>query len=192
MDEILSKVQEEVRRRADLSGHSWFIERHVKLVVEDVEYILDNEEAARGANRDALMLAAWLHDMQRVDAPEKDDEHEKLGAEIAAEILSGFGAAPEVIESVTDCISCHSVRKRMPESIEAKILSTADAMTHFSPDFFLSLLLYGIPPKDDVGEFKKWSLAKLEKDMSGGKMYFESARRKVAPMYEKLKAFFEA
>ena len=192
MDGILDKVKEEVSRRADSRGCSWFVERHVKLVVENVKYILDNEESARGANRDALLLAAWLHDMQRVEMPEKDDEHEELGAEIAAEILSCFGVAQETIDSVSESISRHSARKRAPESVEAKILATADAMSHFSPDFFLSLLLYGTPPKNDVGELKKWALAKLEKDMNGGKMYFESARRKVAPMYEKLRAFFEA
>ena len=191
MNEILDKVRDYVIKGALAQpGGAMFIENHIKPVVKNAEYILDTEPLAQTADRVVVMTASWLHDIQRVDKPDEIARHEEVGAEIAAEVLKSFGASDELIAAVYDCVLCHEAETRQPKTIEAKILCTADAMAHFSTDFYLSLFLY-VLKKYDVAGFKKFALGKLEKDMNGGRIFFDGARSVVLPVYEKIKAFFE-
>ena len=86
----------------------------------------------KGVDLEVLELASLLHDIARV----KEDtdktgaiNHAILGAEMASDILRTLGYSEELINKVSHCIQAHRFRgNKLPESLEAKILSDADKL----------------------------------------------------------------
>lgn len=85
-----------------------------------------------GVDLEVLGLATLLHDIARVleDTDKTGSvDHAILGAEMASEILKTLDFPEEVINKVIHCIQTHRFRgNKLPESIEAKILSDADKL----------------------------------------------------------------
>ncbi len=86
-----------------------------------------------GANIMVLKLAALLHDVGRIT--ESGDPQKRNHAEISAEMAHIFLKSIELnlsqldLDNVLSCIRTHSFsNKRMPETLEAKILSDADKL----------------------------------------------------------------
>jgi uncharacterized protein len=84
-----------------------------------------------GADLEVLSLSALLHDIGRPEETRSNGNscHARIGSEMAEEILKGYGAAPALVESVTDSIRRHRFRGGSPpQSLEAKILYDADKL----------------------------------------------------------------
>jgi len=92
----------------------------------------------RGLDMDVLLTAAWLHDIGRAFT---DDDHHRVGAELAACFLRILGAEDEFIERVRHCIEEHGTDGR-PKTEEAKLLREIDGVSVFRWDFVLLYLLY--------------------------------------------------
>ncbi|MDR2901909.1 MAG: HD domain-containing protein [Lactobacillales bacterium] len=189
MSEIIENIHAYVKEEAKKRKYDWFLKNHVNIVARNAEYLLTQ---LPDANREVVMLSVWLHDIQRIQRPDMDHKHEETSAQLAMDIMQKHKVNPIIAAAVQKSILSHSAKERIPESLEAKILSTADAMSHFTSDFFLALLVYDRRPEDTPEKFKNWALKKLDKDMNGGKMFFDFAKAKVRPEYERLKDFFSS
>jgi uncharacterized protein len=122
-------MRDAVRERArsyfgDLSpAHDW---QHVRRVVRLAKRLADETDAA--VDREALVAAAWLHDVgrQREDEGEIDD-HAEWGTREARRILDGLGADDATADAVAHCIRVHRFSNDLePESVEAELLCDAD------------------------------------------------------------------
>lgn len=96
------------------------------------------------ADKEIIEVSAYLHDIGRAISRsdfEKENEHHIVGSQDSARILKEIGYDDEFIEKVKHCVLAHRGRRNPnPETIEAKIISSADAMAHF--DTFLDLFTF--------------------------------------------------
>lgn len=81
------------------------------------------------------------------------------------------GGALKQVEELILAHSCNS--KNLPQSLEAKILASADAMAHYVNDFYLKIAVTG---ERDLEEYKRWLKEKLSRDYND-KIYFGFAKK---------------
>ncbi len=82
-----------------------------------------------GADMEILIAAALLHDIARPVEEELGIPHEEEGSRIAEGLLRSLGYPESVISGVIHAILTHRYRtSRIPETLEAKILSDADKL----------------------------------------------------------------
>lgn len=135
---------------------SWFFDEHLLGVEQNVKFLLENLPEA---NKEIVMLGVWLHDLQRIRGIKGD--HQKIGSEEAEKVLNEYSYNNEAIEKVKKIILCHSCDDVMPETLEEKILASADVMSHYYNDFYLRIATLG---QRSLEEFREWSLEKLDRD----------------------------
>jgi uncharacterized protein len=115
------------------------------------------------ADTEVVILAAYLHDYAALLDIKNAPKHHVEGAKKAGLILKKLGLPPDKIKAVKECIFSHrgsvKIKKR---TLEAKIIASADAMSHFYyiPDMFY--LAYGVH-KFKSEEGAAWLKAKLER-----------------------------
>ncbi|MCK4551256.1 MAG: HD domain-containing protein [Candidatus Aenigmarchaeota archaeon] len=110
----------------------WIWKSHIELVVK---YSVELAEKL-GGDKEVVELAAWLHDIGKLEG--KRENHHITGAKRAEEILKNMNYPEETIEKIKHCILTHSTDKNYPpKTMEAKIVASADALSHF--DNFLAL-----------------------------------------------------
>ena len=199
--ELYNTVEAYMRSCMDACAHDV---AHVYRVLDNARTIA---EKTPGADMDILETAALLHDIGRpaqLADPAKD--HAVVGAEMAADFLSGLGCAPDFIAAVTHCIRAHRFRKASPpETLEAKILFDADKLDVTGAVGIARTLLYqgqtGRPlyalTKDgkpdefaDAASFFKEYHFKLEKLYD--KFYTDEGRRQAEERRQAAEAFYEA
>ncbi|MDD1718424.1 MAG: HD domain-containing protein [Methanoregulaceae archaeon] len=82
-----------------------------------------------GADMNILLPAALLHDIARPAEKERGIPHEEEGARMAEEFLTSIFFDKDLIPGITQAIRTHRYRSdRVPETLEAKILSDADKL----------------------------------------------------------------
>lgn len=98
-----------------------------------------------GADLEVLEMAALLHDYAGIVNMKFSKEHHLHGAELAENVLKKLNFPKEKIELVKDAIRNHrgSIKSKR-ETIEAKILASADAMSHFTELADMMYLVFGI------------------------------------------------
>ncbi|MFZ7110738.1 MAG: HD domain-containing protein [Desulfatiglandales bacterium] len=97
--------------------------------VERVRNLCMQIAAVEGADKKALEIAAYLHDVGRPyqDASKGRICHAEKGAEMARSLLEDYPLSQERKRNIIHCILTHRFRGRhRPESQEAKILFDAD------------------------------------------------------------------
>ena len=185
MNEKLEKVKKLVERECKELGFApeWFFEEHLSVVNKKAKWIL---KKAPEANKEIVLLGTWLHDIQRVRGIKM--EHQEGGAQEAEKIMREFGYPDELIKKVKSIILTHSCRgNNLPTTIEGQILATADAMAHYTTDFFLRIALIS---DMTIKEYKEWALIKLEKNYNV-KISFDFAKETVKDRHDTIKKFIE-
>lgn len=136
-------------------------------------------------NTEVLELGVWLHDITRIS--ELAEDHNITGAKKAEEILKELGCEQDLIDQVKHCIITHRAKHlEEPKSIEAKILTTADAMSHF--DIIPLLIYYGLK-RMGFKETIRWLAEKIERDWSK-KMILPDAKEMVEGKYMAFRELF--
>jgi len=156
----------------------WFL--HVKPVIDY------SKELAKkyNANIEVVWLSATLHDLVRLDDLEPHDE---IGAERAYHMLLEEGFSKEIAEKVKNTILTHRCNKYKPQTLEQKVLATADAVSHFKTPFYLWFSSISAKPfKEQLED----SLQKIERDYNE-KIFFEEERESVKKEYEVLKRWLK-
>lgn len=113
------------------------------------------------ADLEVLELSAYLHDYSSIYNFKFASEHHIHSAKMAGEMLNDFNYPEDKIERIKQCILCHRGSKpRDKKFLEDKILSSADAMSHFTELADMMYLTYGVHEYNTI-EGAIWLKAKL-------------------------------
>jgi len=187
VDEILA-IEEEVKQlhhNPVQASHSFsrldakttftgFWNIHVKPVIEISKALAKKYNSPVS---DSVWLAAIFHDIARLS---DEEPHDEIGAERAKAFLNERGLDGQYVKQI---ILTHRCKKHRPETLEQKILATADAMAHFQQPFYL---WYSHISNKSLSEQFKTMAAKMEWDYYV-KIFWDSERDVVRSYYEALK-----
>jgi uncharacterized protein len=159
---------------------NWDWENHL----ESVAYYSKILAKKLNADEEICELSAWLHDIIKIRGGKKDYHHIEGSLE-AEKILEKYNYPKQKILKIKHCIITHSSDKKyVPESIEAKIVASADALSHF--DNLLSLAYYAfVLKKESTNQCKETLLKKYEN--SWNKLLIPEAKELAKPKYEAIK-----
>lgn len=140
------------------------------------------------ADMEIVEIAALLHDYAGILNIEFYPEHHIHGARFAEEILLKFDYPEERIERIKHCILAHRGSKNIPqETLEAKIIASADAMAHFDNIHSLMYLAF-VEYKMDIEKGTAFVLGKLER--SWQKLTLPQARKMTREKFDAVKKLF--
>lgn len=186
----LEEIENYVENEFEKSGQKWFVALHIKIV----ENLAMKLVKIKGGNEEAIRLAVWLHDIYYSDKTEKQlneemisdyDNHEIVGADIAKKIMAKHNYDDEMIRLVEDIILKHRCRGVKPETLEAKILASADAMSHIE-NFSLLLFIGFARHGRTIKEVHDWLNKKIDRDWND-KILFPEAKEMIKEKYENVK-----
>ncbi|MDX1543801.1 MAG: DUF5706 domain-containing protein [Christiangramia sp.] len=104
--------------------------QHTQRVVKSTKELIDNSEI-NVKDKEALILAAWLHDTGYIHTYKG---HEEKSAEIAESFLKENNATQQLIDQVKKYIIATKFTN-VPETLGEKIIRDADS-SHFGKDYF--------------------------------------------------------
>lgn len=175
IEEIKKFVEVESLKPTSKYGYEPFL-YHFTPVVKYAEELAEK----LGANKEVVIIAAWLHDIGSVIYGRED--HHLTGAKIAEEKLNELGYPKEKTELVKKCILNHrGSQKNNPTTIEERIIADADALSNFDniPGIFKAAFIY---EKMDQKEAKEAVRKKLENKWN--QLNFEDSKNIIRPKYE--------
>ncbi len=115
------------------------------------------------ADLEVLELAALIHDYSAIVDIKNQKDHHIHSARMAREILEKEDFNEIKIQKIEEAIISHRGSLKMDRnSLEAKILASADAMSHFTELADMFYLTYGVH-KFKTKEGAEWLLSKLER-----------------------------
>jgi len=153
---------------------------HVKPVIEYGKQLAEKY----GADSEIVWLSAILHDIARLDDVKNHDE---IGSEKAHEILLKNGFGENIAKRVRETILTHSCKKYTSETIEQKVVASADAMSHFLAPFYLWIGKYS---DNNFEELQKKNRERIEHDFND-KIFFEEEKQLVENQDDILKGWFD-
>lgn len=180
-EDILQNLQKEVfeRCRKETNQFGMGCYYHISAVVKNAEILAEKYKA----DKEVVMIAAWLHDIASVTDYSLYEHHHVHGAEMAYGILKEYGYDSKKIHLVQECIRNHrgSVNSEK-NSIEELCVADADAISHF--DSVPSLLYLAYVQKgmgmEEGKEFVKDKLTRSFQKLSAeSKMYYQDKFEKV-------------
>ncbi len=125
VEKIRKFVEEECNKETSKYGKDPYY-FHFVPVVKLVKILAEK----KGADKEIVELAAWLHDMGSIIYGREN--HHITGAEIAEKKLREFNYPEDKIEKIKHCIIAHRGSNDIqPETVEAETVMEADAMSHF-------------------------------------------------------------
>lgn len=128
--DILEYLQREVYTRCEKPENRFGMGcyYHIEAVVKNAGLLAQ----PYGADREIVMIAAWLHDIASITDYDLYPQHHIHGAEMARQILSQLSYDESGIRIVQDCIRNHrgsvSTQRLSAEEI---CVADADAVSHF-------------------------------------------------------------
>ncbi|AEE91091.1 Metal dependent phosphohydrolase [Tepidanaerobacter acetatoxydans Re1] len=160
-DDIIKYLGAEVKRRCELPdnffGMGCFY--HIEAVVKNSELLADKYNA----DKEVVIIAAWLHDIASVTDYNLYKQHHIYGAEMANDILQQLGYDRNKIKLVEQCIKNHrgSISNNR-KTVEELCVADADAISHFDNIPSLLYLTY-VKRKMGIDEGKMFVRNKLER-----------------------------
>lgn len=157
---VKSLYEEKDPNRADWAD--WMFDNHVLIVANYATELAKQY----GANEELSRTAALLHDIADAKMKRENEDHEKTSLQMARELMKEFEYAENEIKLVVDdAIRYHSCNgSEHPDSLEGKILSTADALAHLKTDFYI-FAAWAIGRDMTIKILKQWVLDKIERDL---------------------------
>ena len=180
-NDILSDLQKEIydrcQRETNKFGMGCYY--HIVAVVKNAEILAEKY----GADKEVVLIAAWLHDIASITDYGLYDLHHIHGAEMAYGILKEYGYDNKKIRLVQECIKKHRGSVNLEKnSLEELCVADADVISHF--DSVPSLLYLAYVQKgmgiEDGKEFVKSKLARsFQKLSTESKQYYQNKYEKV-------------
>jgi uncharacterized protein len=175
---ILEEIKKIVKEAC--IGKEDIFENHVLNVVKYSRILAEK----LNIDSEVVEIAAYLHDIMKIEGCY--EKHHVLGSEKAITILTALNYPVEKIEIVRKCILTHSSDQTYPpESIEEKIVASADALAIFDTFLAMTYVVYNLK-KMSIEEGRKWLLNKYA--VAWGKLIPE-AQEIAQEKYEKIKEF---
>lgn len=129
-NDIIKYLSDEVKRRCEMPDNFFGIGGfyHIEAVVRNSELLADKYNA----DKEVVMIAAWLHDIASVTNYSLYEQHHLYGAEMANEILQQLEYDMNKIPLVEQCIKNHrgSISNNRT-TVEELCVADADAISHF-------------------------------------------------------------
>lgn len=171
--------------RADWAD--WLGENHVLLVADYA-----TELAGRfGANGELARAGALLHDIADTKMSRFADGHEEASLTMARTLMekAGFDEG-EIQLTVDDAIRFHGCHDdHVSDSLEGKVLATADAKAHLLSDFYPFAVWSMGKEGKDLDAVRGYVLKKVERDFND-KILFDEVRTECQTAYDALKTVF--
>ena len=139
-NDIIEYLQKEVYCRCKQPTNKFVIGcyYHIEAVVKNAEILAEKY----GADKETVIIAAWLHDIASITDYAMYEEHHKYGADIAKEILNELNYDKKMA-LVQKCILNHRGSVKLKRnSIEELYVADADAISHFDSVPSLLYLAY--------------------------------------------------
>jgi len=171
-EDILKDLQKEVYSRCQKETNKFGMGcyYHIAAVVKNAEILAENY----GADKEIVMIAAWLHDIASITDYSLYNLHHIHGAEMAYGILKGYGYDEQKIALVQKCIRNHrgsiNSEKTSPEEL---CVADADAISHFDS---VPSLLYLAYVQKGMGIEEGREFVKNKLTRSFGKLSAESKK----------------
>lgn len=165
----------------------WLWKYHVLWVADKATEIAVSHDVDPSLCR----VAALLHDVADSVMNRFEPEHEQKSLEMARQILQEVGYDPETVNRlVNDALAKHSCRgEERPDSIEGKVMATADALAHFETSFFPHAFWWKGQNGEEYMKIMEWALKKIEKDFNN-KIFFDDIRIQIKPAFKALRSTF--
>ena len=90
------------------------------------------------ADKEVVLLAAWLHDLGHYPVPTEID-HAIRGEQRAKEFLEIENYSKNRMDRILHCVRSHRCRDVLPDSLEAKIIACADSASHMTEPMYLDM-----------------------------------------------------
>jgi len=165
-NEIIKESQKKIKSLAVKNDWLWFYNLHQKEVVYYAEKLLN---IYKKADRRIVVISCWLHDIAHYCAKDAKEilavkaNHHIDGANISEKFLKNYKISPEEIKKIKNCILCHRNKKPfIPRTIEEKIVTVADTMSHFGSIFYFTYFKFY--PKHTLEQMVVDDLNKLKRD----------------------------
>ncbi len=139
--DILEYLQKEIylRCKAPTNKFGMGCYYHIEAVAKNSVLLADKY----GADKEVVMIAAWLHDIASITNYDLYEDHHIHGAEMAYDLLSKLSYEESKILLVQDCIRSHRGSVCLKKnSIEELCVADADAISHFDSVPSLLYLAY--------------------------------------------------
>lgn len=165
----------------------WLFANHVFVVADKAEEIAERV----GANPELSWAAGALHDVADAVMDRFEEGHMEESMRMARELLAESGFThDEIAVVVDDAIRNHSCRDgHMPQTLEGKVMATADAVVHLTTDEYYPYMLKRKLETMTMDEVRANVLPKIERDYRI-KIFFEEIRDEVTSAYERSKTLF--
>ena len=151
---MIEKIKNMILELCEDKEYNW------KLHIESVVKYSRKLAQELGADEEICEISAWLHDIKKINGnPEK---HHIYGAKEAAVILRDYNYPENRIKMIEHCILTHSSDdKYVPKTIEAKIVASADALSHFNNFLELAHVAFGLKKKS-FEDGREWLIEKYK------------------------------
>lgn len=139
--DILEYLQKEIYSRCKKPTNKFGMGcyYHIEAVVKNSELLAQKY----GADKEVVMIAAWLHDIASVTDYALYENHHIHGAEMAYELLTQLSYDESKISLVQECIRNHRGSVCVDKnSVEELCVADADAISHFDSVPSLLYLAY--------------------------------------------------
>lgn len=180
-EDILENLQNEIYRRCHEETNKFGMGcyNHIAAVVKNAGILAEKY----GADKEIVMIAAWLHDIASITDYGLYELHHIHGAEMAYDILKAYGYDAQKISLVQKCIRNHRGSVNLERtSLEELVVADADAISHF--DNVPNLLYLAYVEKgmemEEGREFVKTKLVRSFQKLSAeSKKHFQDKFEKV-------------
>ena len=180
-EDILGYLQKEIYNRCQRETNKFGMGcyYHIVAVVKNAEILAEKY----GADKEIVMIAAWLHDIASITDYSLYELHHIHGAEMAHAILKEFDYDDKKISLVQECIKNHRGSVNLERnSLEELCVADADAISHFDSVPSLLYLAYvqkGMEIEEGI-EFVKDKLTRSFQKLSAeSRKYYQNKFEKV-------------
>lgn len=139
--DILKDLQQEIYDRCQRETNEFGMGcyYHILAVVKNAEILAEEY----GADKEIVIIAAWLHDIASITDYSLYELHHIHGAKMAYDILKEYGYDDNKISLVQECIRNHRGSIALEKSsMEELCVADADAISHFDSVPSLLYLAY--------------------------------------------------
>lgn len=180
-EDILRNLQQQIydRCKNETNKFGMGCYYHIVAVVKNAEVLADKY----GADKEVVMIAAWLHDIASITDYSLYELHHVHGAKMAYDILKEYDYDSKKIYLVQECIRNHRGSVNwVKNTLEELCVADADAISHF--DSVPSLLYLAYVQKGmGIEDGKEFVKAKLERSFqklsTESKKYYQDKFEKV-------------
>ena len=164
------------KRVNDFGSDPYLLNDHVPEMEKWAFFMIDKYPQA---DKMAILLSVWLHDIGHYPIPTEID-HAVRSGDIAAKYLEDEKCSTKLVSQVLHCVRAHRCRYIMPETLEAKIIACIDSASHMTSPMYFNMM------RDEKGKSEPEVWAKIERDYRDLAM-FPEVQAELKSLYESWK-----